>query len=1120
MTMRSMTAMQRVAYNLGACGILLLFASGANAAAIVFPNAPLYLTTGVSPNVMLMVDDSGSMQSIIWDTAGPSGNGSDGYDPNTTYPDWSLGAALWAKSSDVILVGTLSQSFLGMSCAFPFVPDLSKTYRLGAFQNANASYTFKCLSLQDPVGSGLTYYSTNYLNYVFNSYGTKNTYTFPLPPPAPKYSTPAIPNDYRMNVARNVTNSIASDKANANLRFCLSTLDLDNGADILFECDLLNTTTKLNNFKNKVNALTSYTWTPLGEALYEITRYFRGMSSFYHNGVNYSSPNVNQYRCQSNYAVFVTDGYPTQDTTFPTTASQEPNLLNPATGTSLPDYDGKSPPANPTTFPGGVPQYSDGFYNNCTALQNCGPTQEGYTLYLDDLALFGFKLNYSPSGKDPAGQPYNDPAFAPRNIKTFTIGLATSNQMMKDAASYGGGKSYSANNQAELTSDLQAALNVVSSQAASSASVSANSGTLSANTLQFQATFQSGAWTGDLLAFAYATATASNCGSNVAVGDTCQVWQASTTNDKLYLSASGAAARNVASYDSSARKGINFSWTSLDSTQQTILNTNPDSPPTLDNLGSLRVSYLRGDPSNEVNGSGGTFRARAHLLGDIIDSNPFYMGPPSNDYSYDDYLTFRNNNIKRTPVVYVGANDGMLHAFQGDITGAGKELFAYIPGAAFGTAASPQLSRLTSTAYSHTYMVDGTVTVADAYWNGGWKSVLVGGLGIGGRGVYALDVTSPTSFTKNNVLWEFTSADNADLGYTLGQPAIVRMANNRWAAVVSSGYNNGNASGQAAVFILFLDHTPGTAWSKGSDYYEILLPNPSGAGLSGSNPNGLATPAVIDRDGNDYADAIYVGDLVGDLWKIDISSATPSQWTVAYNGNPLFVAKDSSGNRQPITERPEVGYNLLPGLSTSNNNLVVYFGTGRYLDKSDPSTKTAQSFYGVFDNNWSSLPTILRGNLQSQIIKNSGSLRAVSSNTINTATQYGFYLDLPDSGERQVTDPLLLDGRIIFTTLIPSTTDPCLSSASGWLMELNAQTGGQIAQQPLLDTNQDGVINSSDSTASGVLSTAGALSTPGIVDLGDGTARVSAGGTAGGQYQILETSAARLGRISWYELSP
>ena len=348
--------------------------------------------------------------------------------------------------------------------------------------------------------------------------------------------------------------------------------------------------------------------------------------------------------------------------------------------------------------------------------------------------------------------------------------------------------------------------------------------------------------------------------------------------------------------------------------------------------------------------------------------------------------------------------------------------------------------------------------------------------------MYALDVTNPTLFTEPNadkvVLWEFTDSNDADLGYTFSQPSIVKMANGQWVAVFGNGYNNTDAdgaqsaTGYAALYIVDL--------KTGALVRKITTK----AGTT-TTPNGLSTPTPVDVNGDNVVDYIYAGDLQGNLWKFDVTSSDPAAWGVAFGSAsvpaPLFIAKDSSGNLQPITQRVEVGINKQGGV-------LVYFGTGQYISISDNSTTSAQTFYGIWDKG---ATVTSRSSLLQQTVTGtasaSGGTYRLTSNNGNAATMYvapstykGWYIDLPTNGERQVSDPVLNGGRIIFTTLIPSLT-ACSFGGSGWLMELDPTTGNQPAT-PAFDSDNNGSINALDIIASGV-QTKAIASTPGIVQL-------------------------------------
>jgi type IV pilus assembly protein PilY1 len=408
--------------------------------------------------------------------------------------------------------------------------------------------------------------------------------------------------------------------------------------------------------------------------------------------------------------------------------------------------------------------------------------------------------------------------------------------------------------------------------------------------------------------------------------------------------------------------------------------------------------------------------------------------------------------------------------------------------------------------------------------NGGWHTVLVGTLGAGGRGVFALDVTEPGAFDQGDVLWEFTAAQDTDLGVSIPQATIGRMYDGSWAAIVANGYNSGG--GRAVLFILDL--------ATGSIIRKI------DTGVGGDN--GLSSPLPADVDGDRITDYIYAGDLKGNLWKFDVTAANPSLWDAAFgipgSPQPLFTACTQSpctdANRQPITARPEVGLN--PG-----GGVIVYFGTGRYFALGDNSTGgPLSSFYAIIDANDKGAPdpqpptggrdALLAQEVISEQTLTLGGVAQPVRITTNHAIgggHEGWYLDLPASGERQVSTPILRGGRIIFTTLIPD-TDPCSAGGTSWLMEMDALTGSRLAYSPF-DLNGDREFDSGDFAVvtvdgqviavpvTGRMSLEGIIKTPGIVS-GDRIEFKYASGTSGGIDRTVENSGSLRGRQSWRDV--
>lgn len=703
--------------------------------------------------------------------------------------------------------------------------------------------------------------------------------------------------------------------------------------------------------------------------------------------------------------------------------------------------------------------------------------------------------------------------------KTYVVGFAlpygvSAAQLNTIGTAGGTGTAYAATDLASLTSTLGDIFSDILAQTGSAAAVATNSTSLVADSAIFQAKFDSGDWSGRIFSYGLA--------SNGNIAGTPN-WMAGATDSPApayYVPLPAAGSRRIITTKASTGRGIPFRWpitpatptaSELDVTQTTALSN------------STVLSYLRGDASNEGS-SAGQYRPRpAGKLGDIVNSSPVYVVKPKLGYpdSFEGsaYSAFRTTYANRTPMLYVGANDGMLHAFEAST---GNEKLAFIPNALF-----PKLANLASNAYTHRYYVDGTPTVADAYYSGAWHTVLVGGLNAGGQGIYALDVTNPSNFSEANaasiVRWEFTDSSDADLGYTFSQPVIGRMANGKWAAIFGNGYNNTEADGHASstgqAYLYVVDLQTGTLLAK--------LNTKAG---STTTPNGLSSPNAVDVDGDHIIDYVFAGDLQGNLWKFDLTASNASAWKVAYGSvgspQPLFSAEDDDGLAQLITTKPAVGLHPSRG-----SGYMVYFGTGKYLEPGDNGTTGThtQTFYGIWDNDTTVSDRTL---LQEQTIQGAFSesgeeWRAVSQNSVNWDSQQGWYLDLSNT-EKQVSDAVLRNGRIIFTTLIPS-SGTCAAGGYSWLMELDAETGGALKESPF-DVNNDGHFSNADFRTSNGGTGTGAKAVSGT-KLGDGIAGkptiVNEGKVKQHKYfskssgelkELDESTGGSVGRISWREL--
>jgi len=435
------------------------------------------------------------------------------------------------------------------------------------------------------------------------------------------------------------------------------------------------------------------------------------------------------------------------------------------------------------------------------------------------------------------------------------------------------------------------------------------------------------------------------------------------------------------------------------------------------------INYLRGDRSNEEQ-NGGTLRDRNSrpgdatdsdpTLGDIANSRPTFSGPRNEGWGRLDagYLEFLDDLKQgRDPIVLVGANDGMLHAFDATESG-GDELFAYIP-----SMVHDRLPALADPDYVHTFYVDGQIRVADAKINesgnkNGWNTVAVGGLGGGGRGIYALNITRPGSFTESDVMWELTADDDGDIGHVYDEPIVTRLPNGDWVTIFANGFNGDND--QAHLFIVNLDD--GTIRQK--------------IALGEAGDNGLAsTAALIDPQTRLFTRRVYAGDLEGNMWAIEFNDSG--------NGSNRFTGPLIDVGR-PIVSPPVLAPN--PG-----GGLMVFFGTGKLIETSDrlQTNPPLEQFFAVRDQG----STLSISDLGEATASGSG-----SNVTVNSPGNIsdGWRLELTEgsdpSGERVLARPQVVFGQLIFTTFEPQ-RDICEALGIPRIYVLDALSGRGILNQ-------------------------------------------------------------------------
>jgi type IV pilus assembly protein PilY1 len=881
-----------------------------------------------------------------------------------------------------------------------------------------------------------------------------------------------------------------------------------------------------------LQTLFNYEWpqqdTPLRSGLETVGKYFDD-----HSDIGQPDPIFSQ--CQQNFTILFTDGYWNDD--------------------SVADAIGNADGDSRTKTLADVARY---YYNkDLSGLTNTVPTSVIDPNNKQHMVTFAVAFGVKGGLVDTDGDGYPNPVLDENDnwgANPFDNNSAKIDDMWK-AAFNSKGSFVNARTPQDLLAAMQSSLAEISDRVGSSAAVATNSGSLNDGSHAFQARFDSGEWAGQLIAYTF-----NADGELNPIAD----WDAADVLDTQNYNTG----RVILTYNPSIDfpsggavegKGIPFRFptayktpnatTEMSSSQiaklmkyapYTLTTTTGSQITANQNHGSAVQNYLRGQRTNEGSGTY-AFRVRASTLGDIVDSDPQYVGAPRGRYPDSlqsaAYSAFKTAYANRTPMVYVGANDGMLHGFR---ESDGMELLAYVPDKVY--TALPELTRTT---YSHNYFVNEAPAIVDAWLpnyntTGAWRSILVGSLGRGGQGIYALDVTDPANFSETNaasiVKWEFTDADSADLGYTYSQVSIGKMANGKWAAVFGNGYNNTEADGAASTtgraYLFIVDIETG----------DLITKIDTAAG-STTTPNGLASPVMIDANNDSVIDLIYAGDLQGNMWKFDVTASNPNSWDVAYKTGatpkPLFTT--AGGVNQPITTRP-----IISSHPAKKAGYMVYFGTGKYLESgdNDPSGANTQAFYGVWDKNLSSHTTFTSANLVQQYITNQYlkefntgdadpdndievTVRDQSDNAVNWNTQLGWFMELKPQkvsgvtntsnfGEKQVANAILRDGRIIFTTLVPS-QNQCDFGGNSFIMQIDDENGGLLPDPPF-DLNGDEVFDAVDTYVGGIQSDVGIVGTLNVQQ--DGEVEQALGSGSGGDMGTFDLSPGvnAIGRQSWRQV--
>ena len=770
------------------------------------------------------------------------------------------------------------------------------------------------------------------------------------------------------------------------------------------------------------------TYTPLGETYYEITRYMRGLTPHYTgSGVSrFTSPI--EYRCQRNFALVVTDGLPTHDfdqaSDMPPEAvgERDPDGNNPDTAGdfNLPNWRGAKAPFYLAELAS---------FANETDLRN--PSRHGITL-------------------DAAGRSWADPAFPRQTMQTYVIGFALAAEQAQGdaaanplaaAASAGGGRYFAADSAAELCTAMREVLREINATAGSGGSSAASSASLVPGyTLFYRTRYDPDGWVGAVEALTL------DAQGRIAS----QEW----TTDATYTPTQRGLFQT---YSQSANQVVNITGATpaanLSATQREQLRAEGHraglSVDAANDAADSMLNWVRGNTPVPA-----ALRSRNRLMGDIINSPLRHSTTDTqsaNDASeaYQAYRELRLNQM--TPSLVVGANDGLLHVLSADN---GAHRLAYLPVSAFSSLGSKARAD-----YGGGYYVpgvDGPVQLADVHLSTGWSTVALAGMGPGGRSLIALRLFDQSRHNDAlGALWE-RGPDNTgweNLGYTYATPVFGRLADGTAVMLIGNGY--GSANGLASLIVASVD--------SGQVIREFVVDGRVG----GHDHNGLSSPQLV-VDSQGVVQRAYAGDLHGQLWAFDLSADNPVDWSVAFAGQPLFRAAAN----QPITVPPQV-------IDHPEAGYLVLFGTGKLLEQLDLVTTDLQAFYAVWDKPGSagqlSADRLRSQHILSQPTVNGQRHRILTQHPVDWRTHKGWYLPLSHAGEQRgerVIRPFLLrNSRVIFTTALvdnSSNDDPCEGLAGdGWLMALDLYSGGMLAY-PVLDTNQDAVVDGADRLTAGI----------------------------------------------------
>jgi Tfp pilus tip-associated adhesin PilY1 len=633
----------------------------------------------------------------------------------------------------------------------------------------------------------------------------------------------------------------------------------------------------------------------------------------------------------------------------------------------------------------------------------------------------------------------------------------------------GRGQYFSASDSDSLVSGLADALAEIDKQPSAGAAAGvSNAQPVAGDNFVFFSSYVTGDWTGDVTASEIVLTTGALASTNAwsakdklltKVGSACDnrniyVIRPGANTSLADFSANTFACDGNGAPAGSARNGLNAAeLLNFDSSEVALFSQFPSMTAGSGGqqekaAGANLVNFLRGQSGLEGFKAGDLsklYRKRESRLGDIIGGQPVYVKDPRATYSDAGYSAFKSAQAGRTAMVYVAANDGMLHAFYADKTVAdpllgGQEAWAVIPSEVL-----PKMYKLADKNYgkNHQFFVDGSPVVGDVYDSGTsqWSTMLVGGLNAGGKSFYALDITDPVNPVAK---WEFkfsatcfdaanagTAGADCHLGLSFGKPIITKLATGRWVVMVTSGYNNvrgAGLSGDGGGYLYVLDAKTGS----------ILYKIETSAGDATTPSNlGQLNVFIDDSSVSNTAVRAYGGDMLGNIWRFDVND---TELPAGREATLLGQAKDSSGAFQPITTRPE--------LAELDGKPMVFVGTGRLLGAQDVNDVQTQSIYGIVDKLIGSpVYTDLRGAMKPMVVttaaRTAGSTRTVDCDAAQSARcafKDGWVIDLPDAGERNNIDMILLRTTLVAGTNVPNTS-ACGKGGDYWLNYIDFATG-------------------------------------------------------------------------------